>query len=88
MRLGKGGRLGAVRLSCAMIWRLIPLMLLAACSTYPVVHWPAGPDLPTPALVPMADLALGPAPTAEARGAALAAQAAALKQRAADIQYP
>ena len=67
-----------------MIWRVIPLVLLAACSA-PVVNWPAGPAPATPALLPAAALDLGPAAVAEARGAELAAQAAALKVRAAEI---
>ena len=66
-----------------MILRVIPLGLLAACSNAPDVHWPAGPEPATPALLPAAELTLGPAAVAEERGAALATEAAALKQRAA-----
>lgn len=68
-----------------MTWRMIPLVFLASCSTYPVVHWPEGPVHVVPVLLPATDLALGPPAVAEARGAALAAEAAALKLRAAQI---
>ena len=68
-----------------MILRVIPLLMLAACSHAPVVHWPVGPEPATPALLPAADLALWPPAVAEGRGAALAAAAAALKARAAAI---
>ena len=68
-----------------MILRVIPLLVLAACSHVPLVHWPAGPEPATPALLPAADLALGLPAVAEGRGAALAAEAAALKARAAAI---
>ena len=67
-----------------MILRLSLCLLLAACSPFPQIDWPAGPVGPTPALLPLDDLATDGA-TLDARGAALAAQAAALKARAAAI---
>jgi hypothetical protein len=49
----------------------------------PVVPWPDGTAGPTPALLPL-DALIAPAlGTAEARGAALAAKAAALRARTA-----
>ncbi|MEO8244327.1 MAG: hypothetical protein ABI832_18670 [bacterium] len=58
---------------------------LAGCTSPPQVHWPAGPLGAEPTLLPKSEL-VGPADgTAEARGAALAAEAAALKARAAAL---
>jgi hypothetical protein len=71
-----------------MIVRLTLCLTLAACSAAPVVSWPAGPVPATPALLPADGLVAGPVASAEARGAALAAQAAALRARAAGIGTP
>ena len=68
-----------------MTLRVLLCLMLAGCSTQPVVPWPAGPAPVAPDLLPAAELALAPAGTAEARGAALATEAAALKLRAAAI---
>jgi hypothetical protein len=68
-----------------MIPRLFLYLCLAltACSRMPVVPWPDGTAGPTPALLPL-DALIAPAlGTAEARGAALAAKAAALRARTA-----
>ncbi len=67
------------------MWRMIPLVLVAACGAYPVVQWPGGPVPEVPDLLPAAELGIGPPVVAEARGADLAAEAAALKLRAAAI---
>ena len=64
---------------------MIPLVLLAACSSSPVVRWPAGPVPVVPVLLSAAALGDGMPGVAEARGADLAAQAAALRLRAAAI---
>ena len=59
------------------------LGLLAGCSAYPAVDWPAGAVGPAPALLPI-DQILGPQSTlTDARGAVLAAEVAALKARVA-----
>lgn len=68
-----------------MMWRLILVFFLAACSAYPAVHWPEGRVPAVPVLLPASDLLPGPPAVAEARGAALAAEAAALTLRAAQI---
>lgn len=57
-------------------------LALAACASYPPVDWPAGKAGKTPPLLPMDQLAVPATPALDARGAALAAQAAALKARA------
>ena len=67
------------------MWRMIPLVLLAACSGYPVVQWPTGPMPAVPVLLSAAELSGGPPGVAEARGAELAAEAAALRLRATAI---
>ena len=67
-----------------MMLRLTLCLTLAACSTVPQVSWPAGPAGVMPALLPLDSLATTGS-TADARGAALAAQAAALRSRAAAI---
>ncbi|MBC7476755.1 MAG: hypothetical protein H7317_01500 [Pseudorhodobacter sp.] len=66
-----------------MMLRVIPLVLLTACSTAPVVSWPAGQEPITPALLPASELTLTLPAVAQGRGAALAAEAAALQARAA-----
>jgi hypothetical protein len=66
-----------------MILRLLLCLLLTACTRGPVVLWQTGATGPAPTLLPLDDL-IAPTPgTAEARGAALAAQAAALRARTA-----
>jgi len=65
--------------------RLVPLILLAACGEIPKVDWPPGKPGPAPELLPIDELAVPGAPTLDQRGAALAAEAAALKARAAAI---
>lgn len=60
------------------------LMVLAGCASYPQVNWPPGAAGPAPALLPVQDLLGDEAQTGDAAGAALAAQAAALKARVAD----
>ena len=67
------------------MWRMIPLVLLTACSGYPVVRWPAAPVPAVPVLLSAAELADGTPGVAEARGADLAAEAAALRLRAGAI---
>jgi len=62
---------------------LLVCLALTACSRMPVVQWQDGPTGPAPALLPLDALLAPTASTAEARGAALAAQAAALKARTA-----
>ena len=58
-------------------------LTLTACATFPQVDAVTGEggNLVTPALLPIEDLVIGPAPEAEARGDALAARAAALRAR-------
>ena len=59
------------------------LVLLAGCSAFPAVNWPAGAVGHAPTLLPI-DQILGPESTlTDARGAALAAEAAALQARVA-----
>ena len=66
-----------------MILRLLLCLVLTACTRPPVVLWQDGTPGPAPALLPLVAL-IDPTPsTAEARGAALAAQAAALKAQTA-----
>ena len=65
------------------MWRMIPLVLLAACSGYPAVLWPAGPVPVVPVLLSAAALGDEIPNLAEARGEDLAADAAALRLRAA-----
>ncbi len=59
-------------------------LLLAACTDFPEVT-SASRDVagPAPALLPLDQLLAAPAPVAEARGAALVAEAAALRRRTA-----
>ena len=58
-------------------------LLVAGCSAMPEVNWPHGPVGAAPALVPMSEV-MGPdAAVSDVAGAALAAQAAALKARVA-----
>ena len=64
---------------------LIVFLALASCGDVPKVTWPAGPAGRPPALLPINDLAVPTSPDLDSRGAALAAQAAALKARAAMI---
>lgn len=61
---------------------LILALLLAGCGSFPEVD-AASRDVagPPPALLPLDVILAAPAPTAEARGDALAAQAAALRGR-------
>ena len=63
-----------------MRFGVILVLALAGCATFPEVD-AASRDVagPAPALVPLDGLLAGPAATAEARGAALAAEAAALR---------
>jgi len=63
---------------------MILALLLAACTDFPEVT-SASRDVagPAPALLPLDQLLAAPAPVAEARGAALVAQAAALRRRTA-----
>ncbi len=78
---GQGSGLGADALSSGMFWRAMFIFLaLTGCSPYPVFVWPAGPVGPPPTLLPAAALTGPDASVTDARGAALAAQAAALKQ--------
>ena len=70
----KGGMRGAIL-----------CLTLAGCAAFPKVDWPAGPVGATPALLPMAEIAVPTTPALDRRGAALAAEAAALKARAAAI---
>ena len=67
-----------------MIRPLTLCLALAACGTTPQANWPTGPAGPTPALLPLDALA-GDGTLTDARGATLAAKAAALKARAAAI---
>jgi hypothetical protein len=63
--------------------KVLIMTLLAGCSAYPSVNWPAGAGGIAPALLPI-DEVLGPeASVSDASGAALAAEAAALQARAA-----
>ena len=63
--------------------KVLMLVVLSGCSAFPQVNWPAADPGPTPALVPIEQI-LGPeASVTDARGAALAAEAAALKARVA-----
>ena len=66
--------------------RLTPALLhliLSACAQFPQVDAVSGEGttLVTPALLPVEDLLIGPLGQAEARGAVLAARAAALRAR-------
>jgi len=58
-------------------------LILSSCTEFPRVDAVTGEggNLVTPTLLPVEDLLIGPAPEAEARGAALAARAAALRAR-------
>lgn len=63
--------------------KVLILILLAGCSAYPAVNWPAGTGGVAPALLPIEEV-LGPeASISDVNGAALAAEAAALRARAA-----
>jgi hypothetical protein len=63
---------------------LILVLLLAACTAFPKVDWPAGtPDTPAPALVPQGEVLGGP--VAQDRGPALVARADALRAWASAI---
>lgn len=68
-----------------MMRSLILCLTLASCGSFPKVDWPAGPVGATPALLPMAEIAVPTSPSLDTRGAALAAEAAALKARASAI---
>lgn len=63
---------------------LMVTLLIGGCGTFPEVD-AASRDVagPAPALLPLDVILDAPAPVAEARGAALAAEAAALRGRAA-----
>ena len=79
-----------------MFRNLIPLLLiagvLAGCGDYPAVHWAGGDSGVTPVLLPLEGdlLVAGPVTGSgpDARGAALAAQAAALMAAARRIGQP
>ena len=61
---------------------VILALMLAGCTDFPEVDTASrNVTGPAPALLPMDQLLSGPAPVAEARGAALVAQAAALRHR-------
>lgn len=68
-----------------MIRPLLLCLALASCSAPPKVVWPAGPVGTPPALLPLDQIVVPTAPSLDARGAALAAQAAELRARAAAI---
>ena len=74
---------GAVRIA-RMMKPVIPFVLmLAGCAQFPEVDAASrSVSGPAPALVPLDQVLGAPAPQAEARGAALAARAAALRVRA------
>ena len=59
------------------------LCLLTGCSAYPVVNWPAGPVGAAPELLPIGQILGDDTSVSDAQGAALAAEAAALKARVA-----
>ena len=75
-----------------MFRNLIPLLLiagvLAGCGDYPAVHWAGGDSGVTPVLLPLEGDLLVAGPGPDARGAALAAQAAALVAAARRIGQP
>ena len=83
-----------------MFRNLIPLLLiagvLAGCGDYPAVHWAGGDSGVTPVLLPLEGDLLVAGPVTgpvtgsmpDARGAALAAQAAALMAAARRIGQP
>ncbi len=66
---------------------LILLATLTACSTLPPVDWPAGDPGKPPSLLPTDQIGASTS-TSDTRGTELAAQAAALRARAAAIGTP
>ena len=64
---------------------ILILGVLCGCTSYPKVDWPAGQTAVPPPLLPTAAFAAPAGGLTDTRGAALAAEAAALRARAAAI---